>query len=125
MEGNGQDIKLTFGTERFGGTAVNVGGKTYVVPPMSLGALKRLRDPVRKILDGKATEEETQDTTVAVIYSSLKRNYPELTLEYVQDEIVDLSNGRQLLNIALNASGYVKSASSGNAEAGILPSSTS
>jgi hypothetical protein len=114
--GNGAAV----GNERYDGKPINVGGVTYLIPPLSLGALKRLREPVRKIMDGKATEEEAQDTTVAVIYAALKRNYPDLTQDFVADEIVDVANSRDLLLLALNASGYVKPGgdASGNAEAG-------
>jgi hypothetical protein len=116
--------ELKFGTERFEGKTVAIGGNKYIIPALSLGPLKRLRERIRKVTTGDATEEEAQEVTSQAIYAALKRNYPEITLEFVEEEIVDLVNCRQLLGVVLNASGYVK-AGQGNAAAADPPTSTS
>lgn len=96
------------GAERYEGTSYTVGGVTYIIPALSFGALKKLRDKINRMIAGEATEDEAQDTTCAIVHAALVRNYPEMTLEFVSDEIVDFRNYRELTQLTLQAAGYVK-----------------
>jgi hypothetical protein len=113
--------KIVFGQEPCPGETVAIGGQAYVFAPLSLGAVKRFRAAIRKIQDGGATPDESLDTATAVIYASLARNYPTMTLEYMEENIVNIKNWSALFNVALGVSGYAKQADSGNVDAGSPP----
>lgn len=104
--------------ERYGGVPFIVGGVTYLCAPLSMGAMKRFQKSVTEITAGKVKPEESVDMMMAVIYSSLQRNYPDMTCEFIDENILDALNVRVCFQTVLLASGFKPQAEAGNAEAG-------
>jgi hypothetical protein len=99
--------------ERYGGKPFQVGGKTYLLAPLSIGAIKRYRQAIAKVTGGDTDLEEAFELGLSVIRSSLQRNYPELTAEVIEDEIVDGSNNLAMFWAVLEASGFKPKGKSG------------
>lgn len=93
---NGDDVE-------FEGTELKLGRAIFIVPPLGLGAAKRL---VGRIADfGKLPIEEQMDLAGEMAYLALKRNYPDLTRERV-DDLVDLGNMNQVFEAVAKVSGF-------------------
>ncbi len=95
-------------TPRFAGVDVEIGGRSYCVPPLSLGALERFWPFVQSLGNGSAAASpmELLAKTAELVHQALKRNYPELTEDDVK-EMLDIKNFRQVLDSVLTASGLV------------------
>lgn len=87
----------------FDGVDVKLGRTTYVVPPLALGAVKRYAAQIQKF--GSLSLEQQMDLTVAIAHAALKRNYPEITTERVED-LVDLRNMGQVFEAVVQSSGF-------------------
>lgn len=71
---------------KFAGESIDLGGVTYVLPPLSIGALKAgLFDRIRA-LGGAEDNGFDLALGVEVVHAALKRNYPSLTMD-VLDEL--------------------------------------
>ena len=92
-------------TERYGGLPYTAAGKTYLFAPIGLGFMERVIKATKDIADGKLGREESFEFMVKVINRSLMRNYPEMTPEFIRDEILELHNVGELYQLALEASG--------------------
>jgi hypothetical protein len=103
--------------ERYGGKEVKIGGKTYLFAPISIGQMKRFMKAIEKIQGGDSTQEETLENSLAIIRASLQRNYPSMTGEWIEENIIDPTNLGSLFNVALEASGF-KAGEKGKADAG-------
>jgi hypothetical protein len=96
----------------FEGTTIKMGGKEYVVPPLNLARLKKALPLLESLKTadlgqpGSLTMDQT-DTIVKVILLSLSRNYPDLTVEEVE-EAVDLGNLMQVIPAIMGVSGLIK-----------------
>lgn len=90
------------------GEKVNIGGRDFTVPPLSLGQLRRSGIALIKQHDEyvKAGQSlEAYETRGKVIHLALTRNYPELP----EDEFFDLLGMPQALDLwimVLNGSGF-------------------
>lgn len=94
---------------RFAGQEMTLGGTTFVVPPIALGALKTLLPKIQSLqlsdqgVPGIAQVEDALEICLA----ALKRNYPDLTLEQLGD-LVDLGNFNALVRAVMGQSGLVR-----------------
>jgi hypothetical protein len=80
------------------GMAVAMGGQDWIVPPLTLGQLRRLMPKVRKLTEIGASMGETQVAVlVDIVTAALQRNYPEMTPERVEN-LLDLGNAGSVLN---------------------------
>src|SRR5690348_4057753 len=87
------------------GVAVAMGDCDWVVPPLTLGQLRRLMPKVRQLTEIGASMGETQVAVlVDIVTAALQRNYPELTPERVEN-LLDLGNAGAVLNAVLTGSG--------------------
>lgn len=86
------------------GVTVKIGGREWVVPPLSFGYIvkngAKLRSP-----DPAATIEAIAAMHIEVAHAALKRNYPELSAEEV-GEMLDPNTSLTLFNSIKEASGY-------------------
>lgn len=91
------------------GTALNLGGKEYIVPPLTLGQVRRLQKDIERIskLDASSLDNSAIDTMLNVILTGLSRNYPDMTKEQLED-IVDIGNLRTVTEAVLGVSGLKK-----------------
>jgi len=100
MEENGNGNK-----PKFEGIPVKLGGVEYVIPSLSTKEARRLWPDILA-MDGATMETipEKQQKMLAVIHAAMRRNYPNLSLEDL-DDLVDMRNIRVLVNAAVGASG--------------------
>ena len=88
---------------RVKGIPLELGGTTYIVPPLSLGALEQLKDALEKFT-GDIRESEQVSTVIDAATAALKRNYPEFTREQVAD-LIDLENMQDVFLALMDVSG--------------------
>jgi hypothetical protein len=87
------------------GVAVMMGGREWTVPPLTLGQLRGLMPKVRQLSEIGAQMGETQiGVLVEIVATALQRNYPDVTLETVEN-LLDLGNAGPVLNAVLTGSG--------------------
>ena len=89
----------------FPGVTIAMGGQDWIVPPLTLGQLRRLMPKVRQLTETDASMSETQIIVlVEIVAAALQRNYPEATADMV-DNLLDLGNASAVLNAVLTGSG--------------------
>ena len=87
------------------GVEVAMGGETWLIPPLTLGQLRRLMPKVRQLTEVDASMGEPQIAVlVEIVASALERNYPNVTFEQVEN-LLDLGNAGVVLNAVLTGSG--------------------
>jgi len=87
------------------GVAVAMGGHDWVVPPLTLGQLRRLMPQVRQLTEIGASMGEAQIAVlVDIVTAALQRNYPEMTPGEVEN-LLDLGNASAVLNAVPTGSG--------------------
>lgn len=102
------------------GVPIKLSGVTYVVPPLNFKLLKRHKADIDAITAGAAAagglDTETADRMVAVVHAALSRNYPDITIETVEDGL-DLRNSAPIIRALLGQSGFVEEIAAGEAAA--------
>ena len=87
------------------GVTIAMGGRDWLVPPLTLGQLRRLMPKVRQLTEIGASMGETQIAVlVEIVATALQRNYPDATAEMVEN-LLDLGNASAVLNAVLTGSG--------------------
>lgn len=66
------------------GVLVLLGGREYVLPPMTL-ATRRRDIATRAAIEQGYEEAQEQDLLVEVLHECLRRNYPQLTREQMEE----------------------------------------
>lgn len=95
------------------GIAVRMGGADWVVPPLTLGQMRRLWPTIQKLGDVGAGMDETQIGTVSeIVAAALSRNYPDMTAEKAED-LLDLGNAATVLHAVLTGSRLVPASGEG------------
>ena len=92
------------------GTTVKMGGRDFILPPLTLKALRRLGPTIANLSDlaGVPTPEQV-DAMVELVHASAVRNYPELTMDDLLD-LLDLGNLPEVFPAVMAASGLKRSA---------------
>jgi hypothetical protein len=87
------------------GVTIAMGGRDWLVPPLTLGQLRRLMPKVRQLTDIGASMSEMQIAVlVEIVATAMQRNYSEATPEMVEN-LLDLGNASTVLNAVLTGSG--------------------
>jgi hypothetical protein len=87
------------------GVAVAMGGQDWIVPPLTLGQLRRLMPKVRQLTEiGVSMGEAQINVLIDIVTAALQRNYPETTPDKVEN-LLDLGNASAVLNAVLTGSG--------------------
>jgi len=94
-------------TVRIQGIPVTISGVTYMVPPLNLASLKALETRLTTFKGG--VDPESVDVVIECTYAALKRNYPEITKEWVAD-ILDLGNMQDVMTAVMDVSGLKRKA---------------
>lgn len=89
------------------GIPLQLGGKTYIVPPLNLGALEQLQDRLEKF-DGGIGKENIS-TVLDATTAALKRNYPDITRDQVS-ELIDVGNMGEVMEAVMDVSGLKRQA---------------
>lgn len=88
-----------------GGEWVALGGEEYKIPPLNFRALRELQSRLAAIGSIQGIPTETQMMTVVeVVHAALKRNYPDITVELVED-LVDVGNMMTVFTAVLRVAG--------------------
>lgn len=92
------------------GVEIKLNGQRLILPPASLATLKRhgkaiddfSRMDVAAMMSAGAT-----DTLITVLYEALRRNYPGITAEFIEEHVgIDQIN--ELFAAAMDASGLLR-----------------
>ena len=87
------------------GVTITMGGRDWLVPPLTLGQLRRLMPKVRQLTEIDASMGEVQiGVLVEIVVAALQRNYPDATADMVEN-LLDLGNAGTVLNVVLTGSG--------------------
>jgi hypothetical protein len=87
------------------GVTVTMGGRDWLVPPLTLGQLRRLMPRVLQLTEIDASMSEVQiGVLIEIVAAALQRNYPDATAEMVEN-LLDLGNAGTVLNAVLTGSG--------------------
>lgn len=87
------------------GVEVAMGGENWLIPPLTLGQLRRLMPKVRQLTEIDASMGESQIAVlVEIVATALQRNYPDASFEVVEN-LLDLGNAGAVLNAVLTGSG--------------------
>jgi hypothetical protein len=87
------------------GVALRMGGREWIVPPLTLGQMRRLLPRIAQLKDFGAEMGEVEiDVIVDLVAAALSRNYPGVTPQQVA-ELVDLGNAREVVQAILTGSG--------------------
>jgi hypothetical protein len=87
------------------GVTIAMGGQDWLVPPLTLGQLRRLMPKVRQLTEIGASMGEAQiGVLVEIVATALQRNYPDATADVVEN-LLDLGNASVVLNAVLTGSG--------------------
>lgn len=88
-----------------GGAWVVIGGAEYQVPPLNFASLRRFLPVLRTL--GQLPLDEQFSKTVELVHAALKRAYPDLTQEHLEEEL-DLGNFRAVMAGVMAASGLAR-----------------
>lgn len=93
------------------GITISMGGNDWIVPPLTLGQLRKLAPYVQKIraIDAQdALEADDQlDAVLKIVAAALGRNYPDMDEEKVAD-LLDMANLAATITAVLTGSGVVR-----------------
>lgn len=90
-----------------GGTWVRLGDKEYLAPPLNFKTLKEMLPIIGSLpreLNGQLPSEDQITAVARVVHASLRRNYPELTLDEIEEEM-NMDNFLPIMTGILTASG--------------------
>src|SRR6266699_3746809 len=85
------------------GITISMGGSDYIVPPLTLGQLKRLTPTIARLSD-KEDQSVVFDAVCEIVKEALSRNYPSISKEQVED-LLDLANCAEAVGAVLRGSG--------------------
>lgn len=90
------------------GVKINLGGRDYTVPPLTLRMLRKHGENLRQLstLDDIPTPEQI-DAISAIVLDAMCRNYPELTKDDL-DDLVDMRTLPKLFRAVAGQSGLTQ-----------------
>lgn len=91
---------------KYSGHRVRVGGKSMVVPSLSIAQFQEHYDELSKPATADTKEEVIRrfTTMVPILGMAIRRNYPDITDEWLKEEL-DLISFPETLRAVQNASG--------------------
>lgn len=89
------------------GIEVEMGGTVRVVPPLNLNSLEQLQTRLAGFTGGM--DQESISIIKDAAYAALKRNYPEITMEVIAEEL-DVSNMNEVFLAIMDVSGLRRKA---------------
>lgn len=93
------------------------GGRKYLVPPLTLGALELYQQRLGQLATQSVTDPVAVATIIDAAHIAMRRNYPDLTREQV-GELIDLGNMLDLYTVLMDVSGALRrEQESGNRQA--------
>jgi hypothetical protein len=89
----------------FKGTQIELGGETYVVPPLSLVVLEELEPQFQELATASANLKERLRKLMPILLASFQRNYPEMTAGKLR-ELLDLPSLNLVVDAIMQANGF-------------------
>ena len=89
------------------GVKMRVGGRELIIPALTIKQVRGLRsqfDAMQSIGDNVAPTDEQIGAVTEVIHSAVVRNYPDLTLDDLE-ELLDLSTMQAVVKAIMGQSG--------------------
>ncbi|MEO4173209.1 hypothetical protein [Acinetobacter pittii] len=80
------------------GNSKEIAGYTWIFAPAPLGTLERFEEQLK-------SNNVPVSVIIDMAHVCLKRNYPDISREYVADEIVDMANMEEVLALVTKTSG--------------------
>ena len=80
------------------GNSKEIAGRSWIFAPAPLGTLERFEEKLK-------SNNVPVSVIIDMAHVGLKRNYPDITREYVADEIVDMANMEEVLALVTKTSG--------------------
>lgn len=104
------------------GIEINFGDESRVVPPLNLATLERMQ---KRLLEFKGgIDPDSVATVIDAAHSALKRNYPDVTREWVAENI-DVGNMSDVMSAVMDVAGMRRRGiTEGKAGAATSPNST-
>ena len=99
------------GTPKHKGVEIQLDGKPYIVPPLSLGAIEDLQPEIEA-----AGARPSAKLVIDLLHRALQRNYPSITREQVREGI-DIGAMLEVFGAVLGVSGFTAQAEAGNLKA--------
>lgn len=93
-------------TPKVPGKEVDIAGRTLVIAPLNAASVKQYRDQIKQVHVGGLPDIEL---VAKLAHASLRRNYPSITLEDVED-MIDYGNFFDVWENLLNVTGLVAQA---------------
>ena len=81
------------------GKKITLNGREFIVPAAPLSCVRQYHE----VFEGAAPV--TILIMAEIIHAALKRNYPELTQDELENDYLDVANMRETFNIVMNVSG--------------------
>lgn len=93
------------------GVLFDFNGRKLVLAPLTLGPLRQLLGALKEF--GTGNDPRHLDTAADAVTASLQRNYPHITQEQVENELLDAGNIWEVVPIISNQSGLVRTTDDG------------
>lgn len=104
---------------RHDGVALRLGGRDWIVPPLSFRQLKALSPVFARVgAIGARLGEKEIDDIVHLVHAALSRNYPALTADDVA-ELIDLGNAASVVRAVAGVSGLAAAARASEGDAAL------
>lgn len=102
------------------GVTLTIAGRDWIIPALNFAALRSLRPQIEALgsvsLSATLSDEQI-DTVILIIHTALKRNYPDITKDAVE-EMIDLGNIKRIINAVMGISGFVTGGAAANGPTG-------
>jgi hypothetical protein len=106
------------------GIVVVIGEKEYTIPVLNFKSIREMVKLTERMSAAQSIEERL-GTMSDIVLNGLKRNYPELTKEEIEEQL-DLDNFERICGIVAEQAGLKKKVteSAGTTQTGIEPTGT-
>lgn len=84
------------------GIPIALNGQDFIIPPLNLGSLEVMQERLQKYRG--AFDAESIKTVLDAAHAALKRNYPDMTREFIGEHI-DLANMHDIMAAIMDAGG--------------------
>jgi hypothetical protein len=98
------------------GIPIEMGGAEFVVPPLTVGQIRECKEDRATVSREGADEVDVLEAAARIIHAAFARNYPDVTLDVLERDLLDMGNYREVLGAVLFGSG-LRPAVSGEAMA--------
>ena len=88
------------------GVTVNMGGDDYIIPPLTLGQIEDSEADFKNLDAGDARTQF--DAMAKMIHTAMLRNYPDMTIDHLKRDLLDMGNVFTVTEAVMGNSGLLK-----------------